>query len=100
MTKNYLHTFPNIPSNPSRLSRQAAAAINRSPQTDLGNAELFVLLFRDRVRYDHMRDRWLIWQGQWWAADTDAEVVRLAKQIPRIRAKAAPFIEDDSIRTA
>lgn len=31
--------------------------------SDTGNAELFVAMFRDLVRFDHKRGRWLIWDA-------------------------------------
>jgi putative DNA primase/helicase len=67
-------------------------------RTDLGNAELFARFFHDKVRHDHARDRWLLWQEHWWTPDSDGQVVRLAKQIPRIRAEAVPHIADEDDR--
>src|SRR6266481_3140888 len=98
MTTNDLNPSPNTPpstNGSSRLSCKAAAEVNRFMRTDLGNAELFARLFHDKVRHDYARDRWLLWQEHWWVADSDAQVVRLAKQIPRIRAEAVPHIADD-----
>ncbi len=31
------------------------------PRTDSGNAELFAALYGANVRFDHKRERWLIW---------------------------------------
>src|SRR5437879_752623 len=41
----------------------------RFPRTDAGNAEMFAESSRDDLRYDHRRNRWLVWQGNWWAED-------------------------------
>lgn len=59
------------------------------PETDAGNAELFAFLHGDRVRYDHGRARWLIWDRHRWAPDATGELVRLAIDTARTRMKAA-----------
>jgi len=57
-------------------------------RTDSGNAELFAVLYADRLRYDHKRGRWLIWKdGRWWAKDDIALVARMAKNVARLRLK-------------
>ncbi len=58
-------------------------------RTDAGNAELFARLNRDKLRYDHHRQRWLIWRGHWWAEDTDGRVLRIAKSVVRARRQIA-----------
>jgi len=55
------------------------------PLTDAGNGELFADLYGDRFRYDHRRRRWVVWKGDWWSADADGEVRRLAKVAVRSR---------------
>ena len=73
-----------------------AAARQESPQpsgrprsrfrmTDSGNAELFALIFKDRLRFNHSIQRWLVWQTDWWAVDGSGEVVRLVKEAARMR---------------
>ena len=64
------------------------------PRTDVGNAELFAHLCADRLRYDHQRERWLLWDGQRWKADPDAEVYRLAIEATRTRYRNAGKIDD------
>ncbi len=64
------------------------------PRTDAGNGELFALLYGDRVRFDHRRKRWLVWGGNWWSDDNDAEVRRLAKTAVRHRYLNATTIVD------
>lgn len=66
--------------------------VNRAlylPRTDAGNAEFFTYLFVDLTRYDHMRNRWLVWDSHRWRADDDATVYRAALQTVRKRARAA-----------
>lgn len=57
--------------------------------TDAGNAEVFVALRANDVRFDHARRRWLVWEGHRWRPDTDAEVRRLALDALRARLRAA-----------
>jgi putative DNA primase/helicase len=67
----------------------------RFPRTDSGNAELFASLFGDQLRFDHRRNRWLLWTDHWWKPDVDEEVLRLAKEAVRRRYQIAPDLFDD-----
>ena len=70
----------------------AAAAQNTQAlphRTDAGNAELFARLNRDNLRFDHHRQRWLIWRRHWWTEDTDGRVLRIAKSVVRCRREIA-----------
>ena len=51
--------------------------------TDAGAAERFARLHADDVRFDHRRQRWLIWEGHRWVPDADAAVTRLAIDFAR-----------------
>jgi putative DNA primase/helicase len=55
------------------------------PRTDSGNAELFAAMYRDELRFDFGRGRWLIWVGHWWAEDHSARVLQMAKVAARKR---------------
>jgi len=63
-------------------------------RTDTGNAELFAHLFGDRLRYDHLRRRWLVWAGQHWEVDADGAVTRLAIDAVRQRYLEAMLLPD------
>jgi putative DNA primase/helicase len=83
---------------PSSISRESAprtetstAAFNR---TDAGNGEYFARLYGDRLRYDHRRGRWLLWNGHWWRDDETRSVRRLAKEAARARYGRATAIAD------
>ena len=69
-----------------------------APRTDVGDAELFVQLFGDRIRYDHERERFLLWRSHRWEADKDGERYRLAVQAARTRQHAAIELGDDDLR--
>jgi putative DNA primase/helicase len=63
------------------------------PLTDSGNAELIAELFRERLRFDHRRNTWLVWKGDRWAEDSDGEVFRMATEAARWRLKEAVSLE-------
>lgn len=62
-----------------------AKGTTRFPRTDAGNAELFAAMYKDRLRYDFGRGRWLIWHEHWWGEDDREEVLQLAKAAARSR---------------
>ena len=64
------------------------------PLTDLGNAEYFAARFGADVRYDHRRQRWVVWTGHRWQPDADALVRRLAKRAIRQRLADAAALDD------
>jgi len=66
--------------------------------TDSGNAELFAWLYGDRVRFDHARQRWLLWNQHRWVEDVDGEVYRLAKEATRLRYRSAERVDDPEHR--
>jgi putative DNA primase/helicase len=63
-------------------------------RSDSANAELFSELHNERVRFDHRRNRWLIWKGSRWEPDSNGEVYRLAVQTAKYRYKQAEGISD------
>lgn len=63
-------------------------------RTDAGNGELFAFLHGDAVKFDHRRDRYLVWAGQWWAEDITEIVTQMAKDAARWRYRAAEHIDD------
>ena len=77
----------------------AAAEIEPDRATDTGNAEYFTARYGDRLRYDHRRSRWLVWDRHRWKPDADAEVRRLAKDAMRQRFRDAAGIEDPDQRS-
>jgi len=65
---------------------QEGAQPSTWPTTDAGNGERFVAACGADVRYDHQRQRWLLWTGSHWAEDQVGEAmqlaIRTARQIP------------------
>jgi putative DNA primase/helicase len=87
----------------SRNEEALTAEIDQLPipvdrATDTGNAEYFAALYGDRLRYDHRRSRWLVWEKHHWEQDADAQVRRLAKTAMRHRFKDAAAIDDPDAR--
>lgn len=67
--------------------------------TDLGNATVFAQRDGGHVRYDHKRQRWLLFRGHRWRTDVDGEVTRLAIETVKARARAALDIRDRTDQT-
>lgn len=76
----------------------APPAPHAFPRTDSGNAELFAHLNQEKVRYDHQRGHWLIWQGHRFAPEANGEIWRLAKQAARERYLRAADLSDGEER--
>jgi putative DNA primase/helicase len=70
------------------------------PRTDAGNAEFFAKVNADDLRFDHKRERWLVWHEHWWIEDTKGLVNQRAKSLARMRAQLALEIEDEDERKA
>ena len=71
----------------------AEPAIRQEPLTEAGAAERFARLYGDVVRFDHRRQRWLLWEGHRWAPDADAEILRrwsAGGSSPPVRRTTAP----------
>ena len=66
--------------------------------TDTGNAEIIASLYGQRVRYDHLQGRWLIWSGHRWKPDSSGEITRIAIEAVRERMKLSLAITDKEKR--
>lgn len=78
-------TTATVTTDAAALTDEVLSAL-RDP-TDSGNAALLVALHGHDLRFDHQRQRWLVWQGHWWADDGDGEVLRRAHDAARFRYK-------------
>jgi phage/plasmid-associated DNA primase len=78
----------------ARSKSSPTGDLNSFPLTDAGNAEVFSHLYGQQLRYDHSRNRWLLWEGHRWARDSDGEVCHLAKESAGTRYLAAVEIAD------
>ena len=76
----------------------AQVDLNRFPRSETGNAEAFAALYSASVRYDHRRQRYLLYDEPRWRPDTDGELHRMAKATVRARQRAAMAIEDEDAR--
>jgi putative DNA primase/helicase len=70
-------------------------------RTDSGNAEYFAQMYGEQLRYDHKRQRWLIWnlKQNRWDEDTTGQVRQFAKQAARHRLRVAHNSEESEERT-
>jgi putative DNA primase/helicase len=67
-------------------------------RTDFGNAEYFAALHGKNVRFDHKRQRWLIWdalKGRW-HEDTEKQVRQLAKAAARTKLRDAVSLSEEN----
>ena len=62
--------------------------------TDSGNAEVIAKLYGARLRYDHARKGWLVWNGHYWKADELCSVEQMALKAARERLKSSADIDD------
>jgi putative DNA primase/helicase len=70
------------------------------PQTDLGNAELFVdYIGRDNWRFDHRRGIWFQWTGHYWEEDRKGEASHAMSLTVRERERRALDCPTDAERT-
>lgn len=64
------------------------------PLTEAGAAERFARLHGDAVRFDHARQRWLLWREHRWMPDADAAIQRLALNFARTWQRDALDLEN------
>jgi len=69
------------------------------PRSDSGNAELFAVLYRDTVRFDHKQGRWLLWDEGRWTEDKQEKVRAMMKQAARRRHELVFDLGDSEERT-
>src|ERR1044072_3670428 len=69
-------------------------------RTDAGNAERFVHLYKDTLRYCKSRKRWLTWDGNIWRIDEGGVADRFAIITARATNLAAASIQDKTAREA
>ncbi len=67
---------------------------DNSRLTDTGNAEWIAQLFGKKIRYDHMRARWLLWRKHYWQEDENGLVYRLATKAARERYRQSADIKN------
>jgi len=93
-------TAATVTTDAAALTDEVLSAL-RDP-TDSGNAALLVALHGDDLRFDHQRQRWLVWQGHWWADDGDGEVLRRAHDAARFRYRMIwdLFAEEEGLKGA
>lgn len=69
-------------------------------RTDTGNAEKIVEMYGNKVRFDHRRNRWLVWDKHRWIDDKDKTIKQLAMDMAKKRYIESSNITDRSERIA
>ena len=72
--------------------------VKEYPLTDLGNAERFLDMFGDNVRYNHTSNKWHIWNGKLWAEDKTRKIEQQAKKCVRLMYDQASETNDPTKR--
>jgi putative DNA primase/helicase len=85
---------PEQPSEPQPDRQPVEEKKNKFNRTDSGNARLFSSMFAGQVKYDHGRQRWLLYREHRWQEDSDGEIVRLMQETARRRYQLAAEIQD------
>lgn len=68
---------------PPDPSARPALVVTEDRLTEAGAAERFARRHGDDVRYDHRRERWMLWDRHHWATDRDSAITRLALEFAR-----------------
>jgi putative DNA primase/helicase len=76
---------PNAKETQPEVNSKSETPSKRNILTDTTNAEFIAGLFGGCLRYDHLRNRWLLWNKHYWQQDADGEVYRLAIEAARQR---------------
>jgi P4 family phage/plasmid primase-like protien len=77
-----------------QLPESVITALQQSRLSDAGNAECMVALYGDVIRYDHTREKWLVWDGVRWSIDDEGIAQRAAVAMTRLRQRVATELED------
>ena len=62
--------------------------------TDVGNSQLFALLYEGILKYNWATHEWLIWNGNTWQPDRTASVVQRLIEVLDTRALLASYLSD------
>jgi putative DNA primase/helicase len=79
---------------PTSISPGIANEVYRFNLTDAGNAEAFVKIYGDKLRYVHGIG-WHLWNGTYWQPDETKEIMRLVKELSKHRQMAISQFEAD-----
>ena len=81
---------PEFPSDESTLAENPVTndILLKANLSSEGNAECLVLLYGNKLRYDHTRLTWLIWNGEIWEIASEGQAERLTVATVRERYRA------------
>lgn len=89
----------NRPNQQESTAPAPAPILENIALTDSGNAEYLAALYGDKLRYDHRRRRWLIWNEHRWERDENELITRCSLDAARARLKMAVDLKDDDRRS-
>jgi P4 family phage/plasmid primase-like protien len=94
LRSNSLSQYYRLTRTSSRKKKSPTALGGETPLSDQYNAEIFVKLHGEDVRYCYAWSKWLVWTGKRWVKDDSGEVIRLAKQTVKGMAGSIPKADD------
>ena len=51
--------------------------------TDLGNAERFVAMYKNSIKYNTDKNKWMVWNGKFWSDDDQSSITPMVKRTIR-----------------
>lgn len=85
----------------AHAENEPAILLGRHELNDIGNANRFVRMWRNEMRYDHSVSAWYVWNGVYWEEDKIGLCLERAKKIAhRIYIEAGEEGLPDDIRKA
>lgn len=88
------HELANI----ARSITRYQPVLDQHPLTDTGNAERLASIHGENIRFVYGWRKWVVWDGNRWAADDAGRIVELATNTVRAMYHAAGDIEDKQER--
>lgn len=101
MTKTFTPT-PKKRANkqPFHLTRNERVSINPDDfnPSPKGSAEMMGSLFADRLRFNHGRKKWYVWDGHSFREDDTAQITHFANEVAEVRIDHSKKLSDDERR--
>lgn len=69
-------------------------------RTDVGFASMLAHIYLGRIKYNHTRGSWHVWNSHFWKQDLTSQITQLAIESTRLLQQAATELEDLEARTA
>lgn len=95
---NHIMKYPPFNTRSNASANIAEDALLSVERTDVGYSELISLTHPGKIKFNHTKGGWLLWDRHYWKADDTEKVVQYAIQAARMYAGACSNIQDDEAR--